>query len=123
MPATAFGLPDLDFRRPSDPELGPTMATTSPGEGSRGGSEASAIASVFLGPWTAGFAKRGSVFWPHFWARAWDSLQGGVDSGATWRTPFFFLGDFFLNSLASLCAALRSDCCLGSSFRPGRAWS
>ena len=30
MPATAFGLPDLALRRPSDPELGPTMGARPP---------------------------------------------------------------------------------------------
>ena len=84
---------------------------------------ASAFASVLLGPWTAGFAKRGSVFWPLFWARAREIFQCGVDSGATWRTPDFFFGDFFLNSLASLCASRRFHCGLGSSLRPGRHWS
>ena len=84
---------------------------------------ASAFASSFLGPSTAGFAQRGSVFWPSFWARAREFFKCGVDSGATGRTTLFFPRRFFLNSFASLGASRRSDCCLGSSLRPGRAWS
>ena len=69
---------------------------------------ASAFASAFLGPWTAGFAKRGSVFWPPFWARVRKSYVAGVDSGATERTPFFFPRRFFCPfpspQLVRLCA-------------------
>ena len=123
MPATAFELPHLDLLRPSDQDLGPTMAAPFPGQACRGSSEASAFASLWIAPRTAAFAKRGSIFWTPFWARALEIYQCGVDSGATRRTPFFFLGRFFFTSLASHGAALRSDRCLGSSLLPDRSWS
>ena len=57
--------------------------------------EAKAFASVCLAPWTEGFAKAGSVFWPLFGPAKGNSYIAGSDSGATWRTPVFASGDFF----------------------------
>ena len=99
------------------------MAATCPSEAPGGESEATAFASVRGGPWTADFAKRGSVFsGPLSGPGQGKSYVAGVNSGATERTPFF-PAFFFSISLASACVALRSHSCLGRSLGPGRVWS
>ena len=78
--------------------------------------EAKAFASVCLAPWTEGFAKAGSVFWPPFWARQREFLYCGVGFGGHLADPSICFRRFFFHFFSP-------HCCLGPGFGPGRAWS
>ena len=62
----------------------------------REGSEPSTYLSQRVGPWVAGFAKAGSIFWARFGARHTETFPCGVGLGAAWRTLLSPSGDFFL---------------------------
>ena len=89
----------------------------------REGSEPSTYLSHRVGPWVAGFAKAGSIFWARFGARHTETFACGVGLGAAWRTQLWLSCDFFFMSLAAVSAPLRPHLCLGPSFGAGLAWS
>ena len=93
---TAFKLPDLGLRRPSESARWARPWPRQPHEHFRQEAlKARASLHLFFGPWTAGFAKAGSVFWPLLRARHRECLQCGVKSGGHLADPGFPCRRFF----------------------------
>ena len=106
---TAFKLPDLGLRRPSESDRWARPWPRQPHEHCRQEAlKARASLHLFFGPWTAGFAKAGSVFWPLLRARHRECLQCGVKFGGHLADPGFPSRRFFprVPRLATCASAL-----------------